>query len=77
MRRDKLPVTDTQILLLAEFTLPAPPGYQTDDKPETLGTSDSLAAAGPRAGARRKTDGSQKPIYNVKDRTRRLRHRQE
>ncbi len=37
MRRDKLPVTDTQILLLAEFTLPAPPGYQTTNKPETLG----------------------------------------
>ncbi len=39
------------------------------DKPETLGSSDSLAAPNPCAGGRRKTDGSQKPIHNFKDRT--------
>jgi len=38
-------------------------------KPETLGSSDSLTAPNPCAGGRRKTDGSQKPIHNVKERT--------
>ncbi len=38
------------------FTLPAPPTNQTQPiQPETLGTSSSLAAAEPRAGAGRKT----------------------
>ena len=56
MRRDKPHPQTLRSLLAENFTLPAPPTNQSKPiQPETLGTSSSLAAAEPRAGAGRKT----------------------
>ena len=72
MRRDKPPAHGHSDYLLAENYYTASASGKSDcnpDKPETLGSSDSLTAPNPCAGGRRKTDGSQKPIHNVKERT--------
>ena len=67
------PPTDTQIVTRGKFyTASASDKSVETDQPETLGTSDSLAAAEPRAGVGRKTDGSQKPIHNFQDQSQQL-----
>ena len=71
MRRDKPPAQRHSDCYSRKIYTASASGKSdcNPDKPETLGSSDSLTALNPCAGGRRKTDGSQKPIHNVKERT--------
>ncbi len=71
MRRDKPPAQRHSDCYSRKIYTASASGKSdcNPDKPETLGSSDSLSAPNPCAGGRRKTDGSQKPIHNFKDRT--------
>ena len=71
MRRDKPPAQRHSDCYSRKIYTASASGKSdcNPDKPETLGSSDSLNAPNPCAGGRRKTDGSQKPIHNFKDRT--------
>jgi len=71
MRRDKPPAQRHSDCYSRKIYTASASGKSdcNPDKPETLGSSDSLTAPNPCAEGRRKTDGSQKPIHNVKERT--------